>query len=305
MGMNYVLAVIGVLVFSIGITFVATRRRANKQLSEFSSLTQAVSQTRKALNESERELSKNRDIYARIFADTAKLKELKNNADSIAIQLQTDTDLLHDLKEKILVASDELKARNTELHELMSKIDLYSRLDEFIEYGHFETPEYLHETSDRYSEEIRRIREHQMELIKDRKAIIFPSSLSFAFDSWQEKKILDGQIKLMLSAFNLGCDVLIGRVSPSNYARTLDQIVKLANWLEKSAATLYCGFNQQYVEYKLQECELQYQFKLKKQEEQEEQQHVREHIGSDQEAMKECDKAVYDMDMEECMYRGY
>lgn len=107
----------------------------------------------------------------------------------------------------------------------------------------------------------------------------------------------------MLSAFNIECDFLISKISPSNYPRTLERIEKLANSLEKSAATLHCGFNLKYVEFKYQECQLQYQNSLKKREEQEEQRLIREQIREEQRAIKEYERALAQAEKEENMYR--
>lgn len=54
----------------------------------------------------------------------------------------------------------------------MGDVDLYSRLDEYTGHGHFEIPQYLYETSNRYAEEIKDIRQQQKEMIKDKAAII-------------------------------------------------------------------------------------------------------------------------------------
>ncbi|MEH6519478.1 MAG: DUF4041 domain-containing protein [Halioglobus sp.] len=303
MDMNYILPFVALLLLAVAVTFFITRWNANKQQKEYKTLSLAVSETKKGLDKSEADLSKIRGIYAKIFEDTTALRELKKNGDEIARQLQADTQSLQEVKNEFNVASEDLGNRSEELHALMSKLDLYTRLDEFVEYGHFEMPEYLHETSVRFTEEIKRVRELQKTLIKDRNAITYPASLSLAVDSSQDKKILDGQVKLMLSSFNVEADLLIGKVSPSNYPRTLERIVNLANSLEKSAATLHCGFNQQYVEYKFQECELQYQFKLKKQEEQDEQRLIREQIREEQKAIKEYERAMAEAEKEERMYR--
>jgi hypothetical protein len=118
------------------------------------------------------------------------------------------------------------------------------------------------------------------------------------------KKILNGQVKLMLTAFNIECDMLIGKVSPSSFGRTLERIEKLANNLEKSAATLECGFDIDYIELKFEECKLQYQYTLKKQEEIAEQKLIKEQIREEQRAIKEFEKAIAEAEKEEKMYRN-
>ncbi|MCW8998310.1 MAG: DUF4041 domain-containing protein, partial [Kangiellaceae bacterium] len=99
------------------------------------------------------------------------------------------------------------------------------------------------------------------------------------------------------------CDLLIGKVRPSNYARILERIEKLANTLERSAAMLHCGINLDYVKLKYEECRLQYQYVLKKKEEQEEQRLIKEQIREEQRAVKEYERALAQAEKEERMYR--
>jgi len=59
----------------------------------------------------------------------------------------------------------------------------------------------------------------------------------------------------------------------------------------------------EYVELKYKECQLQYQNKLKKQEEQDEQRLIREQIREEQKAIKEYERAINQAEKEEKMYR--
>lgn len=182
----------------------------------------------------------------------------------------------------------------------MGMLDLYSWLDELTSVGHFETPEYLYETSARFSEKIKYVRSQQKDLIRDKNAITYPITLTIANDKSLNKKILDGQVKLMLTAFNIECDFLNGKLSHSNFSRTLERIENFANTLEKSAATLKCGFNISYVELKLEECKLQYQYALKKQE-----RIIKEQIREEQRAIKEYERAIAEAERKNVYIESY
>ena len=119
----------------------------------------------------------------------------------------------------------------------------------------------------------------------------------------QQKKIINAQIKMMLKTFNVECDWLMGKASPSNYPRTLERIEKLANQVEQSDYLLGCYFNIEYVELKFKECQLQYQNKLKKQDEREEQRAIREQMREEQKAIKEYERAIKAAEEEEKLYR--
>lgn len=243
------------------------------------------------------------DHYNEINFKTKELQLLFGKENDMSLALTHKAEQLDLLQKQINDCSIALDENRMLYHDLVSKIDLYRRIDEFMDYGFFDIPEYLYETSDRFSIEISRVRDIQKELISSKNAITYPQSTLLFSDDMNTNKILDGQIKLMLTAFNIECDLLIGKVSPSNYVRTLDRIEKLANSLEKNAASYHCGFNIKYIENKYEECKLQYQFALKKQEEQEEQRLIREQIREEQKAIREYEASIAQTEKEEKLYR--
>ncbi|MCW9015422.1 MAG: DUF4041 domain-containing protein, partial [Kangiellaceae bacterium] len=255
------------------------------------------------LNEVSEKLDKARKVFSKIHAETKELQDLKRNADKLSESVSSNKEELKKIETDIAEQDLTLTERKDELNKLLSRIDLYSRVDEYSECGHFEMPEYLYETSLRFTEEIKKVRENQKELIKSKAAIESAHGVMIVPDKVQNRRIIDGQIKLMLTAFNIDCDLLIGKVRPSNYARILERIEKLANTLERSAAMLHCGINLDYVKLKYEECRLQYQYVLKKKEEQEEQRLIKEQIREEQRAVKEYERALAQAEKEERMYR--
>lgn len=195
-----------------------------------------------------------------------------------------------------------VESAKKQLNSLMGQIDLYSRVDDYTRVGHFEMPNYLYDTSMRYQSEIKEVRERQRKLIREKSAVTYPSDLTLCMSKSMDKKILDGQVQLMLSAFNVECDLLIEKVGPASLDRTLEQIEKKAEALEKSCATLKCGFNTDYVELKFEECKLQFEYVLKKKEEQEEQRIIREQMREEVRVQKQYEEAVKDAEREEAKF---
>lgn len=292
-----------VLSFSITATYFLVRNRFKKQIAEYRSVSDAVAKTVQQLTQTETELTEAQKRLETVRDETKELQDLKENAGQLKAQLEESTKQLEEISVDIESKEDRLDTLDEQLHQLMSKVDLYSRVDEFVEHGLFEEPEYLFETTERFVEEIKRTREKQKELIKNKEAVTFPNSLTISSDKRQDKKILEGQVKLMLTAFNIECDLLIGKVNPGNFTRTLERIERLAATLEKSAATLHCGFNIEFVRLKFEECKQQYQFRLKKQEKQEEQRLIREQMREEQKAIKEYERALAQAEKEERLYR--
>jgi hypothetical protein len=275
----------------------------NKNLDRYKSLDEALLKTVTQLSAAEEQLDIKTNELTRLQLETADLKILQENEQSLHESVQSHTSAISALEVEKEKLKTSIVSLISEQKELRGTLDLYSRLEEFRACGHFEIPEYLYETSVRFVEEIKDVRQQQKNLIRDKNAVTYPATTIFSNDKSLNKKILDGQVKLMLTAFNTECDFLIGKVSPSSFGRTLERMEKLANILEKSAATLECGFNIEYVELKFEECKLQYQYTLKKQEEMEEQQLIREQIREEQRVIKEYEKAVAEAEKEEKLYR--
>ncbi|WP_299021948.1 DUF4041 domain-containing protein [uncultured Photobacterium sp.] len=308
---NNILMLAGLSLVAILLTYVLTKRAADKKAGQYKSLDEALTKTQKELesleqtNESVKQSTESaRKELEAINTETAELQALKGQDDSLKLSIQEQQAHFETIQNTLSELNAKIEKGELDLNELMGDIDLYSRLDEYTAHGHFEIPQYLYETSSRYAEEIKDIRQQQKDMIKDKTAIIFPETTVISNDKSFNKKILNGQVKLMLTAFNIECDMLIGKVSPSSFGRTLERIEKLANNLEKSAATLECGFDLDYIELKFEECKLQYQFTLKKQEEIAEQKLIKEQIREEQRAIKEFQKAIADAEKEEKMYRN-
>ncbi|MBB1470637.1 DUF4041 domain-containing protein [Pseudoalteromonas sp. SG41-5] len=308
---NNLLILAGISLLAVLLTYIVTKRSADKKVGQYKSIDEALTkakeehETLKKANESLQQTNEIAKLaLSKINAETADLQALKGQDDSLKVNILEQQQSLDAAQSTLNELNANIEKSEQDLNELMGGIDLYSRLDEYTAHGHFEMPQYLYETSTRYSEGIKDIRQQQKDMIKAKTAVTFPETTVISNDKPLNKKILNGQVKLMLTAFNIECDMLIGKVSPSSFGRTLERIEKLANNLEKSAATLECGFDIDYIELKFEECKLQYQYTLKKQEEIAEQKLIKEQIREEQRAIKEFEKAIAEAEKEEKMYRN-
>ncbi|MFL3651130.1 MAG: DUF4041 domain-containing protein [Pseudoalteromonas sp.] len=268
---NNLLILAGISLLAVLLTYIVTKRSADKKVGQYKSIDEALKkakeehETFKKANESLQQTNEiAKQALSKINAETADLQALKGQDDSLKVSILEQQQSLDAAQNTLNELNANIEKSEQDLKELMGGIDLYSRLDEYTAHGHFEMPQYLYETSTRYSEEIKDIRQQQKDMIKAKSAVTFPETTVISNDKSLNKKILNGQVKLMLTAFNIECDMLIGKVSPSSFGRTLERIEKLANNLEKSAATMECGFDIDYIELKFEECKLQYQYTLKK-----------------------------------------
>lgn len=240
--------------------------------------------------------------YETLDADTKELQNLALHERQLSASVEEKTQKLHQIDTKIASVKDVEAEADKKIHAIQSKVDLYSRMDDFVEYGMYEKPTYLYETSERYAIEIKNIRERQKKLIQDKQVIIIHNDASMFDGPPIAKRILNDQIKMMVRSFNIECDSLIARVNPGNFQRTLERIDAIATGLEKSSADLRYGFNIEYVKLKYEECKLQYQFTLKKKQEQDEQRALREQMREEERARREYEKAIEEASKEEATY---
>ena len=216
-------------------------------------------------------------------------------------ELSSKSKVLSDEIEQMKINRDEL---NEEILSIKEDISIFEPKLSLINLGFFEEPQYLYETSDRFKEEIKIIREKQKEMIKEKKCVEIPDSIAITSDAQYAKNILHGQTNLMIKSFNIECDNLLSTVKSSNYANVLERIDKVATDIEKSAISLKCGFSKSYVELKFKECELQYQFKLKQEREKEEQDMIKENLREEQKAIREFERALAKAEKEEELYKN-
>lgn len=292
-----------ILLVIILLTYIITKKISDRKIEQYKSLDEALINTKRKIDELHIEENEKLKQLSDIKSETLYLQQLKEKETELRASVSKSESSLSKLESKRDQTSIELKKIESILHELMGDLDLYSRIDDYTSVGLFETPNYLYETSMRFAEEIKDIRQQQKDMIKNKIAITFPKFITISNDNAFNKRVLEGQSKLMLTAFNIECDYLIGKVNPSSYARTLERIEKLANTIEKSVASLECGFNIDYIELKFDECKLQYQYSLKKQQEIAEQQLIKEQIREEQRAIREYEKAIQDAKKEEETYR--
>ncbi|MFH0730607.1 MAG: DUF4041 domain-containing protein [Pseudomonadota bacterium] len=276
---------------------------AEKQINLITALRQAeesAAQKRRALiteiQQTEEALLQKKHELEEVKQRTSGLVALEARASEIAASLKTDTTKRDALREEIEALEDNLQ-------DLKSENDLYTRIEDFVGFGIFETPEYLHEMPERYEAEIRRVRDRQRELIMNGEAVVLAEGIEINGSSKTGSAVLSGQAKLILRAFNIECDILVGKLNAGNFDRTLERIEKVAEGLEKTCVSLATGITLSYMDLKFEECRFVYEYKLKKAEKDEEQRLIREQMREEQKAIREYEKAMAEAEKEERIYR--
>ena len=164
----------------------ALREAENTATEKHNSLVTLTKQCEDALSARKIEL-------AEVERRTDYLVNLEARASEIEANLERDCKKSDALREEIEVLEDNLQ-------DLKSEADLYTRVDDFIGFGTFEIPEYLHEMPERYEAEIRRVRERQRELITNGEAVELAQDIEINGSSKTGSAVISGQATLILRA---------------------------------------------------------------------------------------------------------
>ncbi|WP_415293992.1 DUF4041 domain-containing protein, partial [Clostridium perfringens] len=245
--------------------------------------------------------------YIMGFLDLFKAKEneeLKKEINELKRILKPEHNDILTLKseiEKLVIEKNEISEKinelNNERKELLKEISKRKNeiiiLDDEIlmqEFGLYK-PLYDFESSDIYKENIEKNREHQKRMVKNKTAVRY-------FDNWtvdgskaKGRKMTNDNIKQIIMAFNIECDNLIAKVKYNNILSIEKRIKKTFERLNKLNESNRVELTEEYLDYKLLELEMVYEYQVKKQEEKEEQKRIREEMREEAKMKKELEEA--------------
>lgn len=204
-----------------------------------------------------------------------------------------------DLETKIndlLCEKDNLSDLEEELRKINSKIDVARRElvetnDEILlqSFGLYE-PKYDFENSEKYMERLKIIRNKQKDLVRTKEGVSY-------FDSWtvngskrEGTKMTNKNIQSAFKLFNSECDIVINKVTYRNIDSSIKRIKKSFEQVNALNETNRVRINYSYLELKLQELYLYFEYLQKKQEEKEEQAAIREQMREEARVQKEIER---------------
>jgi hypothetical protein len=109
--------------------------------------------------------------------------------------------------------------------------------------------------------------------------------------------------KLMLRAFNGECDVLISKVKWNNVNQMKERMQKLFDAINKLGQGFQVYLNNQYLDLKLKELILEYEYQSKRQQEKEEMRAIQEELREEEKAKREFEQAQREAEKEEATYQ--
>ena len=120
-----------------------------------------------------------------------------------------------------------------------------------------------------YKERLSEVRAQQKKLIKDKAAVTGVTEWTVNGNKAKGKKMVSDTQKLLLRAFNIECDEIVGKVKYTNFDSSLDHIHKAAEAVSKLGTVMNISITPAYVAAKVKELRLAFEYRQKKQEEKE------------------------------------
>ena len=225
-----------------------------------------------------------RDAHSlQLFVETLKSKQA-----AIEKEISKNTDTLQNIEDQINERKKQLICMDEEV--LVQEFGLY-------------TPQYDFASALDYKEELAKIRQVQKDLIKEKKAVLGNTEWTVNNSKSKGKKMVSDTQKLLLRAFNNECDDLINRVKYNNFDATLDRIYKSAEAISKLGAIMNISITHAYLDAKVKELRLAFEYREKKQQEKEEQKAARAEQREQAKLQREIDEQRKKVEKEQTHYQ--
>ena len=208
-----------------------------------------------------------KDIFnaSKIRKENDSLKEMMSTDMKEAADINA---LIIDLEAKRDKTQKECDALVLKVEKLKKDAVFFEDAIIFQEYGLY-TPRYSFVTAQEYKDRLNLIRDKQKQMIKNDKAINGAQNWTVNGSKSKGNKMIKDLKKLFLRAFNSDCEDAISHVKYSNYEMSEKKIRQSAETIGKLGSSLSISISGQYMDLKVEELALAFEYQMKKQEEKE------------------------------------
>lgn len=252
-----------------------------------------------------------------LSSEVSSLQQLLTPEMKDAHALQSLVESLHKEESDAILAAENAKInaqnaieeKETAIKELDDEIDRKKKeivwLDDEIlvqQFGLYE-PKFDFASALDYKEELAKIRSLQKDLIKNKQAVAGDTNWTVNGSASKGKKMVSDTQKLLLRAFNNECDELVAKVKYTNFDSSLDKIYKSAETISKLGTVMNISINKKYLDAKIKELRLAFEYQLKKQQEKEELKAAREEQREQAKVQKELEEQRKKIEKEQNHYQ--
>lgn len=197
------------------------------------------------------------------------------------------------------------KSKKNTYDALSKQIAIFSEDVELIELGFYE-PKFDFDASETFKEEIKKCKERQKELLRDRSS----SGAIYCSRDWtvdgsrtEGKKMTNKGIRLTARAFNNECEAAIANCTWKNVSKMEERIRKAFSAINQLNESNAISVTERYLKEKIRELQLTYEYHEKKQREKEEQAEIKAQMREEARIEAEIKKAEAEAIKEERRYQ--
>jgi len=164
-------------------------------------------------------------------------------------------------------------------------------------------PHFTFSTPEEFKSALTAIRDKAKLAVREGRAAFCPISWTVHNNAREGAKMVKQNAKLMLRAFNGECEAALADVSWNNITRMEERIRKAVEAINKLGEVIQMSITPEYLNIKLEELHLAFEYEQKKYQEREEQRRVREELREDERASREIEQARQDAEKEEVRFQ--
>lgn len=197
------------------------------------------------------------------------IEELKKQLNPSQLDLEIVKTNLEHSRQLLSEVETSLSTKKKELYDITKELEEKQlqviRLDDEIELAEFGlySPVYDFANSEQYKNRLELVRLEQKSMIKNDTAVIYPDGITYNNSKAQGAAIIRDNVKQVLRSFNNESEVLIDKVKFSNIESIRKRIISSFESLNKLNKRLNIEITSQYLESKLDELNLAYEYALK------------------------------------------
>lgn len=195
------------------------------------------------------------------------------------------------------------RAKIAEIAKLKQKINIINDDIRMQDYGIYE-PKYNFASALVYKDMLKAKRDQQKQMIKSKTAVEFNENWTVNGSKAEGNKMLNNNIRQILRSFNNECEVLIDKVTYKNFDSVKKRIIKVHADLNQLNTTQQVSITFQYLDLKIEELYLAYEYARKKEEEKETMRLQREQEREEKKLIKEIEQKKKIVDKEITHYNN-
>ena len=267
-------------------------RNTQEKLAHAQQTIQAAQQTAQTAQQAAQTARQEHDEVTRKYAPILDIEKAVKGKEE---ELQLTETALKELNKKY-------QAGLEIFNSLENKIALYEESLDLTTYGLY-VSKYNFELPEQYKVELESVYQRQKQMITNDTAATCSTEWTVGGSSAEGKKMIRLYSKLMLYAFNGECDAQIANIKWNNVAKIEQRIRQAFVNINKLGVAQRITLDPNYLDLKLQEMSLNYEYEQKRFEEKEEQRRIREQMREEEKAQRDFERAQREAEEEERRYQ--